>query len=322
MLPAHIRLGNPSSNSVGFDPYLVWLDIPPHERPVNYYRLLGLRPLESDPQIIAAAAQRVIDHVARFQDSPHAAACGQLLTELNAARACLLDPARKHAYDSGIGSAAAGEQSLSSPPRPSGSFGQPSPERPLSGPAQQPPAGMWNERQIASTPPVPGGAASASGAAQQLPSPARPGERPATPQTSPPGTSPDRPMHAAPQQPASPASPTHQSGPIQQPPGTATPQPAPVQPPTAAPAPAEPVSPREAPPQWAAGQRTGSVSTVSAGAGSDDARGISTERTQHRRVIRRQQRSQTAYMVVAFAMAMVVFFFGAILLLAIYLSSQ
>jgi hypothetical protein len=30
----------------GFDPYHVWLGIPPHEQPPNHYRLLGIAPLD------------------------------------------------------------------------------------------------------------------------------------------------------------------------------------------------------------------------------------------------------------------------------------
>ena len=36
-----------------FDPYHVWLGIPPEEQPPSHYRLLGLRPLEADGDVIS-----------------------------------------------------------------------------------------------------------------------------------------------------------------------------------------------------------------------------------------------------------------------------
>ena len=38
-----------------FDPYHVWLGIPPEEQPPNHYRLLGLRPLETNADVISNA---------------------------------------------------------------------------------------------------------------------------------------------------------------------------------------------------------------------------------------------------------------------------
>jgi hypothetical protein len=73
------------------------------------------------------------------------------------------------------------------------------------------------------------------------------------------------------------------------------------------------------PPEWAPGERTGQVTTMVAAPGPQEAAG---ERTQHRRVVRRQLQTSAAYMVVAFAIAMIVFFFGAVILLAIYFSNQ
>ena len=40
------------------DPYEKWLGIPKDERPVTYYRLLGVSPKETDAAVIAKAAQR------------------------------------------------------------------------------------------------------------------------------------------------------------------------------------------------------------------------------------------------------------------------
>ena len=41
-----------------FDPYHQWLGIPAAEQPPNHYRLLGVPLLESDLDVIEAAAER------------------------------------------------------------------------------------------------------------------------------------------------------------------------------------------------------------------------------------------------------------------------
>jgi hypothetical protein len=42
-----------------FDAYHSWLGIPPEEQPPHFYRLLGLRPFETNVDVIAAAAGRL-----------------------------------------------------------------------------------------------------------------------------------------------------------------------------------------------------------------------------------------------------------------------
>jgi hypothetical protein len=81
------------------DPYWKWLGIPPKEQPPNYYRLLGIALFESDPEVISNAADRQMAHVRSYQTGPHALLSQRLLNELSAARLCLLDAARKSAYD-------------------------------------------------------------------------------------------------------------------------------------------------------------------------------------------------------------------------------
>lgn len=87
------------SDAAGFDPYRKWLGIPREEQPPNYYRLLGIAPFESDPDVIVNAADRQMGHVRRFQAGRYAETCQRILNELAAARVCLLDPVRKRAYD-------------------------------------------------------------------------------------------------------------------------------------------------------------------------------------------------------------------------------
>ena len=333
----------------GFDPYLIWLDIPPHERPATYYRLLGLRPLENDPQTIAASAQRVIAHVSQFQQSEHGQLCAQLLAELTAARDCLLNPVRKQAYDSGIA------QSHTSHPATSGSV---SPERPLSGPiptsgptspqtgAPQP--SYSPERPIGSTPQVPGQAAGERQIPQSPPVPQQP--QPGVTSTPgfsyPPASTPgEQPLPSGPPQSVQPTigTPPPVPGSPTQTPSTpaAYPTTPNVNPPANQATPYSPAPEASAgtdyspttpatPPSWAAANRTGEVGTVVAGQGGatqheqteDQPQSLGAGRTRHGRNLRRSQQTQSAYMLVGIAMAMIVFFFGAVLLLAIYLNVQ
>lgn len=83
-----------------FDPYLKWLGVRSEERPPNHYALLGIGLFEDDPEAIANAADRQMAHVRTYQAGKHSALSQRLLNELATARICLLNPARKTAYDS------------------------------------------------------------------------------------------------------------------------------------------------------------------------------------------------------------------------------
>ena len=85
-----------------FDPYRAWLGIPPEEQPPNYYRLLGVQPLEEDPEVIGAAADRRVGNLHAVQTGEHAELARGLLGEIAYAKACLLNPSRKAAYDKGL----------------------------------------------------------------------------------------------------------------------------------------------------------------------------------------------------------------------------
>jgi len=85
-----------------FDPYHVWLGIPPHERPISYYRLLGLRPFESDPQVIEAAVDQRLAFLRTKTTGPHASYAEQLINQIVQARLTLIDPVRKQAYDAAL----------------------------------------------------------------------------------------------------------------------------------------------------------------------------------------------------------------------------
>jgi hypothetical protein len=85
-----------------FDPYRKWLGIPLADQPPNHYRLLGIAPFEDDPDVIDNAANRQRAHVRTFQGGKHAAASQKIMTELSAAKVCLLDPALKADYDAAL----------------------------------------------------------------------------------------------------------------------------------------------------------------------------------------------------------------------------
>ncbi len=82
-----------------FDPYYKWLGIGLNERPINHYRLLGLRLFEADADVISHAADRQIVHIRSFQTGKHSAESQKLLNELTAAQRCLLNAQQKAAYD-------------------------------------------------------------------------------------------------------------------------------------------------------------------------------------------------------------------------------
>jgi formylglycine-generating enzyme required for sulfatase activity len=82
-----------------FDPYHEWLGISPDEQPPNYYRLLGIRDVETSPSVIEHAADQRMLHIRTFQNGRHAAASQQLLNEIAQAKLCLLNPESKAGYD-------------------------------------------------------------------------------------------------------------------------------------------------------------------------------------------------------------------------------
>ena len=90
-----------------FDPYHKWLGIPPKDQPPNHYRLLGVDLFESDADAIANAADQRMAHVRTFQSGQHSALSQNLLNELAAAKVCLLNAARKAAYDEKLRAASA-----------------------------------------------------------------------------------------------------------------------------------------------------------------------------------------------------------------------
>jgi hypothetical protein len=83
----------------GFDPYHVWLGIPPDEQPPNHYRLLGLRLFESDGDVISNALDQRLAHLRTLQAGKRAMLSQKLLNEVSAAGTLLLDWKKKQQYD-------------------------------------------------------------------------------------------------------------------------------------------------------------------------------------------------------------------------------
>lgn len=102
-----------------FDPYRKWLGIPEDQRPPNHYQLLGIAPDERDPEVIEAAAVRQSAFVRNFQSGKYGAEATRLLTEIAAARLCLLDPAKRTRYDTEL------RQQRTAPRRPSSGGSEP-----------------------------------------------------------------------------------------------------------------------------------------------------------------------------------------------------
>lgn len=127
-----------------FDPFVEWLAFPPGQPPANYYELLGLACFETDAGAIVRAADGIISRVRGIRPGPHLAEWQRLLDELTQAKACLLDPNSKAAYDAALGA-----------PRPQ--VAQPAPGAPAAAPLVipgfVPPAGLEVPR--AEAPPEP-----------------------------------------------------------------------------------------------------------------------------------------------------------------------
>jgi hypothetical protein len=82
-----------------FDPYHIWLAIPPEDQPPDHYRLLGVKTFETNADVLESAADQRMSHVRSFQAGKHSAESQKLLNELAAARLCLLSPDKRGAYD-------------------------------------------------------------------------------------------------------------------------------------------------------------------------------------------------------------------------------
>jgi hypothetical protein len=122
-----------------FDPYDKWLGIPAKEQPPNHYRLLGVSIFEANLELIDAAANRQVAYLESCATGTRVLLAQRLLNAIAAARLCLLNPAKKAAYDSAL------EKTQQKRPKPN-------PVRPVDKPGQLPPlsngAPRGNSRMI------------------------------------------------------------------------------------------------------------------------------------------------------------------------------
>jgi hypothetical protein len=72
----------------------------PREQPPNHYRLLGVEPFESNPNVIQDAATERMNYLQVFTQGRQADLGRRLCQETVAAKECLLSPRRKAVYDS------------------------------------------------------------------------------------------------------------------------------------------------------------------------------------------------------------------------------
>ncbi len=86
--------------SDSFDPYYIWLGIPPEDQPPHHYRLLGIELFEANLEVIEGAANRQMAYLQELSaGDDHVDKAQQLLGELSRARVCLLNQEKKKAYD-------------------------------------------------------------------------------------------------------------------------------------------------------------------------------------------------------------------------------
>jgi len=85
-----------------FNPYRDWLGIEDGQRPGNHYELLGIGLFEGDRGVIAQAADALTVRIRSIRPGPHVAEWQRLIDAVAGARACLLDPGAKAAYDASL----------------------------------------------------------------------------------------------------------------------------------------------------------------------------------------------------------------------------
>ncbi len=102
--------------SDSFDPYYLWLGIPPKDQPPNHYRLLGLDLFESNATAIDNAAERQMIHLRQISTGPRGKIAQELLNQVARARITLLDPAKKAEYDSQLRKPPTDAAAASGPP--------------------------------------------------------------------------------------------------------------------------------------------------------------------------------------------------------------
>lgn len=133
----------------GFDPYYRWLGIPPKDQPANHYRLLGLAVFEEDLEVIRDAAERQMGHVRLYALGKHSDLSQRVLNELGAARACLLDRAKKAVYDEALRRELASVEAARQAAVPADPLAMEFKSQPLErlGPVRRPRRKWWHDRR-------------------------------------------------------------------------------------------------------------------------------------------------------------------------------
>ena len=84
--------------SDAFDPYYIWLGIPPEDQPPHHYRLLGIEIFEANRDVIEAAANRQMAYLQELSSGDdHIEAAQKLLGQISRARVVLLNQEKKKA---------------------------------------------------------------------------------------------------------------------------------------------------------------------------------------------------------------------------------
>lgn len=110
-----------------FDPYHVWLGIPPDESAKggpNHYRLLGLQLWEADRDVISNALDQRLAYLRTLQTGKRSAQSQKLSNEVSAAGGILLDAKKKLAYDEKLRAQRAAEKPAVPVSRPAAAFNQ------------------------------------------------------------------------------------------------------------------------------------------------------------------------------------------------------
>jgi len=81
-----------------FDPYYLWLGIPPADQPPDHYRLLGITQFESDADVIRNAAEQRMSYL-RTVTGPRAKRAQQLVNEIVAAQRVLAGNTSREKYN-------------------------------------------------------------------------------------------------------------------------------------------------------------------------------------------------------------------------------
>lgn len=85
--------------SEDFDPYLEWFGIEPSDHPVDFYKLIGMEPMEDDVALLDSTIQSHMERLHSLQSGARGKYTQDILNELAQARLVFSDPEHKQDYD-------------------------------------------------------------------------------------------------------------------------------------------------------------------------------------------------------------------------------